>query len=46
VFAQRNKEVRYRGLVKVQFKVGIRALVFNLKRLMMLGIDRITLCHT
>ena len=46
VFAHRNKKVRYRGLVKVQFQVGIRALVFNLKRLMTLGIDRITWCHT
>jgi IS5 family transposase len=46
VFAHRNKKVRYRGLVKVQFQVGIRALVFNLKRLMTLGVDRITLCHT
>ncbi|WP_295628972.1 transposase [uncultured Nitrosomonas sp.] len=42
VFAHRNKKVRYRGLVKVQFQVGIRALVFNLKRLMTLGVDRIT----
>ncbi len=46
VFAHRNKKVRYRGLVKVQFQVGILALVFNLKRLMTLGVDRITLCHT
>jgi IS5 family transposase len=46
VFAHRNKKVRYRGLVKVQFQVGIRALVFNLKRLMTVRIDRITLCHT
>lgn len=46
VFAHRNKKVRYRGLMKVQFQVGIRALVFNLKRLMTLGVDRITLCHT
>ena len=46
VFAHRNKKVRYRGLVKVQLQVGIRALVFNLKRLMTLGVDRITLCHT
>jgi len=46
VFAHRNKKVRYRGLVKVQFQVGIRALAFNLKRLMTLRIDRITLCHT
>ncbi len=30
VFAHRNKRVRYRGLKKVQFQVGIRALVFNL----------------
>jgi len=31
VFAHRNKHVRYRDLKKVQFQVGIRALVFNLK---------------
>ena len=43
VFAHRNKQVRYRGLKKVQFQVGIRALVFNLKRLMALGIERIAL---
>ncbi len=46
VFAHRNKKARYRGLMKVQFQVGIRALMFNLKRLMTLGVDRITLCHT
>jgi IS5 family transposase len=46
VFAHRNKKVRYRAWVKVQFQVGVRALVFNLKRLMVRGIDRITLCHT
>ena len=45
VFAHRNKKVRYRGLVKVQFQVGVRALVFNLKRLMTWGINQITLCH-
>lgn len=27
----------------MQFQVGIRALVFNLKHLMVLGIERITL---
>lgn len=43
VFAHRNKQVRYRGLKKVQFQVGIRALVFNLKRLMALGVERIAL---
>jgi IS5 family transposase len=43
VFAHRNKRVRYRGLEKVQFQVGIRALVFNLKRVMALGIQRIDL---
>lgn len=32
VFAHRNKRVSYRGLKKVQLQVGIRALVFNLKR--------------
>ena len=43
VFAHRNKRVRYRGLKKVQFQVGIRALVFNLKRVMTLGIPNIDL---
>ena len=43
VFAHRNKRVRYRGLKKVQFQVGMRALVFNLKRLMALGIKKIDL---
>lgn len=43
VFAHRNKRVRYRGLKKVQFQVGIRALVFNLKRVMALGIQKIEL---
>lgn len=44
VFAHRNKKVRYRGLMKTQFQAGVRALVFNLNRLMTLGIERITLC--
>ena len=43
VFAHRNRRVRYRGLAKVQFQVGIRALVFNLKRVMTLGIQEIDL---
>ena len=43
VFAHRNKRVRYRGLEKVQFQVGIRALTFNLKRVMALGIVKIDL---
>ncbi len=43
VFAHRNKRVRYRGLEKVQFQVGVRALVFNLKRVMALGIQNIDL---
>jgi len=43
VFAHRNKRVRYRGLKKVQFQVGIRALTFNLKRVMALGIPKIDL---
>ena len=43
VFAHRNKRVRYRGLKKVQFQVGVRALVFNLKRVMALGISKIEL---
>lgn len=43
VFAHRNKRVRYRGVEKVQFQVGIRALVFNFKRLMNLGVEKIDL---
>lgn len=43
VFAHRNKRVRYRGLEKVQFQVGIRALVFNFKRVMALGVVKINL---
>lgn len=43
VFAHRNKQARYRGLKKVQFQVGVRALVFNLKRLVALGVERIAL---
>ena len=43
VFAHRNRRVRYRGLKKVQFQVGIRALVFNLKRVITLGIQQIHL---
>lgn len=44
VFAHQNKRVRYRGLKKVQFQVGIRALVFNLKRVMVLGVHNIDYC--
>ena len=43
VFAHRNKRVRYRGLKKVPFQVGIRARVFNLKRVMALGVQHIEL---
>lgn len=43
VFSNRNKRVRYRGIHKVQFQVGIRALCFNLKRLMVLEVDKIVL---
>ena len=46
VFAYRNKRVRHRGLEKVQFHVGIRALIFNFKRLMALGIQKIDLLPT
>jgi len=31
VFTHRNEQARYRGLKKVQFQVGVRALAFNLK---------------
>lgn len=43
VFAHRSKRVRYKSLAKVQFQVGIRALCFNLKRLMVLGVERVEL---
>jgi IS5 family transposase len=43
VFAHRNRRVRYRGLEKVQFQVGIRALTFNLKRMIILGFNNINL---
>lgn len=43
VFAHRNKRVRYRGLMKVQFQVGIRALTFNFKRLIELGVESLAL---
>ena len=43
VFAHRNRCVRYRGLKKVQFQVGMRALTSNLKRVMMLGFENINL---
>ena len=43
VFAHRNRRVRYRGLEKVQFQVGIRALTFNLKRAIALGVAKIEL---
>ena len=43
VFAHLNRRVRYRGLERVQFQVGIRALTFNLKRVIALGIQKIEL---
>jgi len=43
VFAHRNRRVRYRGLEKVQFQVGIRALTFNLKRMIILDFNNINL---
>ena len=43
VFAHRPRRVRYRGLEKVQFQVGIRALTFNLKRVLTLGIPKVKL---
>lgn len=43
VFAHRNRRVRYRGLEKVPFQVGIRALTFNLKSVIALGSPKIEL---
>lgn len=45
VFAHRNKRVRYKSLAKVQFQVGVRALCFNLKRLLVLGVTRVELVN-
>ena len=42
VFAYRNRRVRYRGLQKVQ--LGIRALTFNLKRVIALDFENINCC--
>ena len=36
VFAQRPKRVRYRGIAKNQFAAFMQAMVFNLKRLLIL----------
>ena len=36
VFAQRPKRVRYRGVAKNQFAAFLQAMVFNLKRLVVL----------
>lgn len=43
VFSHRNKRARYKGLAKVQFQVAMRALVFNFKRLIKLGIKEVPL---
>lgn len=43
VFSHRNKRVRYCGLKKVQFQVGLRALTFNFKRLMQLNVEAVPL---
>ena len=39
VFAQRPKRVRYRGVAKNQFAAFLQAMVFNLKRLVVLDAD-------
>ena len=43
VFSGQNKRVRYKGLKKVRLQAGLCALVFNLKRLMVPGVNRIEL---
>lgn len=43
VFSKRNRKVRYVGQAKMQFQVGINALIFNFKRLMAMGVKRINL---
>ena len=44
VFSHRNRCVRYRGLKKMQ--LGIRALTFNLRRVVTLGFENINRCLT
>ncbi len=41
VFSKRSKQVRYRGQAKVQFQVACTAIGHNLKRLVVLGVDKI-----
>lgn len=41
VFSKRSKQVRYRGQAKVQFQVACNAIGHNLKRLVVLGVDKI-----
>ena len=43
VFSKRPKRVRYRGVAKVQFQVGMQALAHNLKRLITLEIRHLPL---
>jgi IS5 family transposase len=43
VFSSTDHRVRYKGLAKTQFQVGIQALVFNLKRLLKLGVLRLNI---
>lgn len=41
VFSKRSKQVRYRGQAKVQFQLACNAIGHNLKRLVVLGVDKI-----
>ena len=41
VFSKRPKQVRYRGQAKVQFQVAMSAIGHNLKRLVVLGAEKI-----
>jgi IS5 family transposase len=41
VFSKRSKKVRYRGQAKAQFQVACNALGHNLKRLVVLGVEKI-----
>ena len=43
VFSKRSKKVRYRGVAKVQFQVGAKAMAHNFKRLIVLGVTRLPL---
>ena len=41
IFSHTKKRTRYKGLAKIQMQVFLEALVFNIKRLLVLGVERL-----